>query len=436
MLELLKRHLDNSFPFLSGKKLFLAVSGGVDSIVLLHLFQQLPYEIGIGHCNFQLRGVASFEDQHFVETYAERHQIPFFCTQFDTQAFATDYKMSIQVAARTLRYHWFEEQMELHQYDYLLTAHHADDNLETFIINLSRGTGLDGLSGIPMQNENIIRPLLLFSRAEIEEYAATNALKWREDESNASDKYLRNNIRHHVVPLLKTLSTDFLASFAQTQTYLQEAKSLIDDAAVMVYQQVAREEQEAVYFDIPKLLKLPNYSAYLYQWLKDFGFTAWEDIYALVYSSSGRQVFAKDFRLIKDRDHLILSPLEALSSTAYYIDVTQLEVKIPLKLLFSTVENSDQSDANTIFVDANLLKYPLVLRKWKEGDSFYPYGMQGKRKKVSKYFKDEKMSLLDKENTWLLCSQEEILWIVGKRADERFKVNNNTTTILKIDYHS
>lgn len=434
MLEQLSKHLDITFPFLAQKRLFLAVSGGVDSMVLAHLFQQLPYDIAIGHCNFQLRGIESFEDQHFVQNYAHQQGIPFYYTQFDTQAFAEDYKLSIQVAARELRYHWFLEQIDLHHYDYVLTAHHADDNLETFIINLSRGTGIEGLVGIPDQNEHVIRPLLIFSRAEIEAYAQTHQLVWREDRSNASDKYLRNNIRHHLVPLLKSLHPDFLGSFAKTQQYLQDAKTLVDDAAVMVYQQVAREEDEAIYFDLTQLMRLPNYTAYLYQWLKDFGFTAWKDIYDLVDSASGKQILAKDFRLLKDRDHLILSPTTPSVSETYAIDREISEVKIPLKLRFTVVESICQSDANTIFVDASKLSYPLQLRKWKEGDSFFPFGMQGQRKKVSKFFKDEKMSLLEKENTWLLCSEDQIIWIIGKRADERFKIETTTPTILKIEF--
>ena len=206
MIKKLENHLSHNFHFLNGKKLLLATSGGLDSMVMAHLFHQLNYEIAIAHCNFQLRGVESFEDQNFVQEYANANTIPLFVTQFDTKAFAEDYKLSTQVAARELRYNWFYELLETEKYDYILTAHHADDNLETFLINLSRGTGLEGLTGIPEQNENIIRPLLQFSRQEIENYAKENNIKWREDSSNASDKYLRNKIRHHLVPMLKELN--------------------------------------------------------------------------------------------------------------------------------------------------------------------------------------------------------------------------------------
>ncbi len=433
MQNLFYQHLQTQFPFLENKKLLLAVSGGLDSMVLLHLLQQLPYTIAIAHCNFQLRGIESFEDQSFVQNYALQHQIPFYYTQFDTQAFANDYKLSTQVAARELRYDWFYEQLELHQFDFVLTAHHADDNLETFLINLSRGTGLDGLSGIPAQNDTVLRPLLPFSRAAIEEYAKANNLQWREDSSNASDKYLRNQIRHHLVPMLKELNPDFLKAFGMTQEYLQQAQELVSDAASMVYQQVAREEEDTIYFDLKQLLRLPNYASYLYQWLKEYGFSAWDDIYNLVDSQSGKQVFSSEYRLLKDRDFFILSPIQEPEKEIYFIEKNQDKVKIPLKLQFCKVADINKADSSAIFVDESKLAYPLVLRKWQEGDFFYPLGMKGKSKKVSKFFKDEKMALLDKENTWLLCSNEAIVWVIGMRADERFKVENITNTILKIE---
>ena len=433
MQNLFYQHLQTQFPFLENKKLLLAVSGGLDSMVLLHLLQQLPYTIAIAHCNFQLRGLESFEDQNFVQNYASEHEIPFHFTQFDTRAFAEDYKLSTQVAARELRYHWFYEQLETHQYDFIVTAHHADDNLETFLINLSRGTGLDGLCGIPAQNEAVIRPLLPFSRAAIEAYAKENHLQWREDSSNASDKYLRNQIRHHLVPMLKDLNPDFLKAFGTTQEYLQQAQDLVSDATVLVYQQVAREEGDTIYFDLKQILRLPNYASYLYQWLKEYGFTAWDDIYNLVHSQSGKQVFSAQYRLLKDRDFFILSPMQEPEKEMYFIEKNQDKVKIPLKLQFCKVPDICKAETNTIFVDKSKLVYPLVLRKWQEGDFFYPLGMNGKSKKVSKFFKDEKISLLDKENTWLLCSNEAIVWVVGMRPDERFKVEHTTNTILKIE---
>ena len=433
MVEKLKNHCNQHFPFLKQKKVLLAVSGGLDSMVLVYLFQQLHYEIGVAHCNFQLRGLESFEDQNFIQNYAKANSIPIFITQFDTQAFAQDYKLSIQVAARELRYNWFYELLEIHNFDYVLTAHHADDNLETFIINLSRGTGLDGLTGIPEQNDKVIRPLLAFSRQEIEAYAKQNAIQWREDSSNASDKYLRNKIRHDVVPILKELNTDFIASFQKTQEYLQQAQVMVEDASIMVYQQVAKEVGEEIHFDLKKLKPLPNYKSYLYQWLREFGFSAWDDVYDLVDSQSGKQIFSSHFRLLKNRDYLVLCPLDFTDSKReYFITKNQKEVKVPLNLSICKVTDISDTTIESIFVDEMKLEFPLVLRRWKEADSFQPFGMKGKSKKVSKFFKDEKLSLIEKEKTWLLCSNNQIVWIVGMRQDERFKIDETTKKILKI----
>ena len=434
MLQKFQNHLLNNFPFLNGKKLLLATSGGIDSMVMVHLFQQLNFERAIAHCNFQLRGLESFSDQNFVQDYAAANDVAVFITQFDTKAFAEDYKLSTQVAARELRYNWFYELLETEKYDYILTAHHADDNLETFLINLSRGTGLDGLTGIPEQNDKVIRPLLALSQQEIENYATINAVQWREDSSNATDKYLRNKIRHNLLPLFKELNPNFLTSFQKTQGYLQEAASMVEDATIMIYQQVARQEEDSIKFDIKQLKKVPNYKSYLYQWLNEFGFTAWEDIYDLVQSQSGKQVFSAEYRLLKDRDFLIVAPLDfEKEKREYFIEKDQKEVKIPLKLSFDKVASLSSVSNKTIFVDSNKLQYPLNLRRWEEGDQFQPFGMNGKSKKISKLFKDEKLSLLDKENTWLLCSGKSIVWVIGIRQDERFKIENTTQNILKIE---
>lgn len=426
--------LDLKFNFLQGKKLLLATSGGIDSMVLLDLFLKNNFETAIAHCNFQLRGIESFEDQKFIENFAQKNNIKAFITQFDTKAFAEDYKLSIQVAARELRYNWFYELLETENYDYILTAHHADDNLETFLINLSRGTGIEGLTGIPQQNEKIIRPLFAFSRIEIEAYADENQIEWREDSSNASDKYLRNKIRHHIVPLLKELNPEFLSAFQKTQSYLQQTHAMAEDAAIMVYQQVAQEANDEIHFNLKKLRKLPNYHFYLYQWLREFGFSAWEDIYALTDSQSGKQVFSPEFRLLKNRDFLILSPLKNEEEISeFLIDENNKDVNFPINLSFSKVDSVIETSNKTIFTDAEKLEFPLILRRWNEGDVFEPFGMYGKSKKVSKFFKDEKLSLAEKEKAWLLCSGNKIVWIVGKRADERFKVSGATKNILQIE---
>ena len=432
MLTKFQSHLNKNFPFLKEKRLLLATSGGIDSMVLVHLLHQLKYDFAVAHCNFQLRNSESDTDEFFVKSFCDEEKIEAFIQKFETKKFASDYNLSIQLAARKLRYDWFYELLEQENFDYILTAHHLDDSLETFLINLSRGTGLDGLTGIPNQNDKIIRPLLVFSRNEIETFANENAILWREDSSNASDKYLRNKLRHDIVPILKELNPSFLSSFEKTIENLKQSQSMIDDASKLVYKIVVEENENELKINLKELLKLPNYNAYLYQWLKDYGFNAWNDIYDLVHAQSGKQVFSEDFLLLKDRFYLILSPKNDINRNQIYdIDKNFSQVNIPLKFDFCNVGDISISDSNSIFVDEDQLKFPLQLRKWQEGDVFHPFGMQGS-KKVSKYFKDEKLSLIDKLNKWLLCSDNQIVWIVGMRQDERFKVTTNTTKILKI----
>lgn len=436
MITKLRIHLTEHFPFLTHKKLLLAVSGGLDSMVMAHLFSQLPFKIAIAHCNFGLREEESDADEAFVKSFSENHSIPFYHTRFDTQSFARDYKLSIQIAARELRYNWFQELLQQHGLDYLVTAHHADDNLETFLINFSRGTGPEGLTGIPEQNGSIIRPLLPFSRIEIEHYANENGIEWREDSSNASDKYLRNKLRHHVIPFLKEINPSLLESFSHTSAYLQEALSMADDASRIVYRKVVTEEANQKKININELLVLPNYKAYLHSWISPLGFTSWEDIYHLVHAQSGKQVFSAQFRLLKDRDFLLLAPISEKAQPDFFIEKEVTQVNFPLKLSFSKVDDISDAPNTVIFADEDLLHFPLVLRKWHEGDDFQPFGMKGQSKKVSKFFKDEKLSAFQKEQVWLLCSGNQIVWIVGLRQDERFKIQHTTKNILQITLHN
>jgi tRNA(Ile)-lysidine synthase len=426
-----QNHISSHFPFLQKGKVLIAVSGGLDSMVLLNLISKTNIEFAVAHCNFQLRSNESDEDEDFVKSYCQENSIQGFFQKFDAKQFAEDEKLSIQVAARKLRYEWFYELLATENFDFVSTAHHLDDQLETFLINFSRGTGLDGLGGIPSQNDKIIRPLLIFSRVEIEIFAEENMLKWREDSSNAFDKYVRNKIRHHIVPVLKELNPSFLDSFENTIQNLNQAQSLVDDASRIVYRKVVRDVNSQKIVDLNELLQLPNYQAYLYQWLKPFGFSAWQDIYDLVEAQSGKQIFSEHFRLVKDRETLIIEPKSDKIFDEYLINENQSELNFPLKLTFCNVSDITISNSKTIFVAADALKFPLKLRKWQEGDYFYPFGMNGK-KKLSKFFKDEKFSIIDKENAWLLCSENQIVWLVGKRLDDRFKVNENTQTIIKI----
>ncbi len=434
MLQKLQNHINSNLSFLKEKKLLLAISGGIDSMVLMHLCYQLQLDFAVAHCNFQLRGNESDGDEKFVKLETEKLEVPLFIQKFDTKNVADTQKLSIQLAARKLRYDWFYKLMNENGFDYILTAHHLDDSLETFLINFTRGSGLDGLLGIPEQNDKIVRPLLIFSRNEIENFAQENQIAWREDSSNSSDKYLRNKLRHDVIPILKELNPGMLSSFENTIKNLKQSQSLVDDASKTVYEKVASERENQIVFNLDLLLTYQNYQAYLFSWLSDFGFTDWVSVYDLVLAQSGKQVMSDSYVLLKNRNTLLLfSRKENSEEVIYQIDKAQKQVKVPLKLTFCNVSDISVQPTNTIFVDEEKLQFPLTLRKWNEGDVFYPFGMKGK-KKLSKFFKDEKYSLLDKSNAWLLCSNDEIVWIIGKRQDDRFKIKETTTKILQINY--
>ena len=436
MLLKFKKNILENFPSITSQKILLAASGGIDSMILADLFLKSNINFAVVHCNFKLRDASSDLDQKFVEEYCNQNNIPFFTTSFDTSAFSKDFKLSTQVAARKLRYNYFYEILEKENFDFIATAHHLDDSIETFFINLSRGTGIDGLTGIPIQNNKIIRPLLHLSRKEIENYAFENTLAWREDASNATDYYLRNKIRHHLTPILREINPSFSESFQQTLKNLKQTQSLVDDASRMVYKKVVTDELDYKKINITELKKLPNFSAYLYQWLQPLGFTAWNDIYKLVEAKTGKQIFSEKYQLLINRNFLIVAPKSKGIDFEFRIDKGISEVNVPINMLFCKVAKIYNTTNKTIFVDYEKLQFPLTLRRWKTGDIFQPLGMNGRSKKVSKFFKDEKLSIIEKENAWLLCSGYEIVWIIGLRADERFKISNITKTILQIDLTS
>lgn len=434
MFKQMQSHLKLHLPFLDKSKLLIAVSGGIDSVVLTYLCHELGLNFAMAHCNFNLRGVDSDADEVFVQKLAGDLNKECFIECFDTLVYAQDNKLSTQMAARELRYNWFNDLAEQLQFDYILTAHHADDNLETVLINLSRGTGIEGLTGIPEINENIVRPLLPFSRDDIEEYAKEKNLKWRKDKSNVSKKYLRNKLRLEVIPKLKETNPKLLQNFNKTVEHLKDSKTIIEDRIDVVSDAVINKVTDnEIHFDISQIQALNNPKGYLYELLKDYGFTQWNDVYHLLNAQSGKQVLSATHHLIKDRDCLILSQLKPDVKQSIHISENEKQVKIPCGTLFF-----DEADAlfekrtDVIFVDKELLKFPLTVRQWKEGDYFFPFGMKGK-KKLSKFFKDEKLSLFDKEKVWLLCSNYDVVWVINKRLDDRFKVTDKTKQILKIE---
>ncbi len=435
MINAVHKHMQSNLPFLMKSKLLLAVSGGLDSMVLLAIMQQLKLNIGVAHCNFSLRGEESDADEEFVKHQANSLKITCFSKRFDTEKYANTTKKSIQVAARELRYQWFQELALQHEYDFVLTAHHLDDQVETFLINFTRGTGLEGLTGINEVNGIVVRPLLPYSREELTAYAIHNAISWREDSSNSSDKYVRNRVRHQVIPILKELNPSFLNAFKQTISHLREAENVIDNTSSFYFDKIIKNIENQLIINILELKKTPNYPFYLYQWLKKYGFKAWDDIAELVEAQSGKQIFSPTHVLLKNRTELIVARIEPSNSQTYAINTIESSVNFPLKLVLCNQSNLHTSDKNTIFVDADVLQFPLTIRKWEEGDYFYPSGMQGK-KKVSKYFKDEKLSLFEKQSIWILESNSQIVWIIGHRADARFMSKNETINTIKITYNN
>ncbi|MEY8848639.1 tRNA lysidine(34) synthetase TilS [Psychroserpens sp. XS_ASV72] len=437
MLSEFKKHIDASLPFLKEGKLLIAISGGLDSVVLTHLCKSANLNIALAHCNFKLRGEESDADEDFVLQLSEDLNLEVFIEYFDTEKYASKHKLSIQMAARELRYHWFDTMLNDLDFDCLLTAHHADDNLETFLINLTRGSGLSGLTGIPEVNNAVVRPLLPFSRAQLEAYAKQNGLQWREDSSNVSDKYLRNKLRHHIIPQLKEIAPELLSNFNTTISNLKDASDIVDDGLDALSEKAISEiDGHQIKFKISEFERFNNPKAYLYEMFKGYGFTEWNDVVDLLTAQSGKQIFSDSYRLLKDREHLILTDKandeEADNAKKILIsdDVRSIETPFGV-LLFDEADSVIKSSETTVFVDKDLLDFPLHIRKWKEGDMFYPLGMKGK-KKLSKYFKDEKLSLVAKEKSRLLVSDGKIVWVIGMRADDRFKVTNYTTNILKI----
>ncbi|PQJ68583.1 tRNA lysidine(34) synthetase TilS [Polaribacter butkevichii] len=433
MLQELSNHINHNLPFLKGKKLLIAISGGIDSVVLTHLLSALKFNISLAHCNFNLRGKESDLDEAFVRELGKKLKLNTFVTQFKTKEFAEENKQSTQIAARNLRYDWFDKLIKDHQFDYLLTAHHADDHLETFLINLTRGAGLDGLTGIPEINGNIVRPLLKFSRNDILTFAKENNISWREDKSNASTKYIRNKIRHQILPVLKEINPSLLETFAKTTEHLKESQQIIEDRIKQVALEILITDNNYIKINIEKLEKLSNPKAYLYQLLKEYNFTEWNDVANLLAAQSGKQIFSKTHTLLKDRDFLFLSKKLSTSTVDQsLIEENTIEITEPIHLKLESVIEKSAENNQTIYVDKKRLDYPLKLRKWQDGDFFYPTGMTGK-KKLSKYFKDQKLSLLEKQNTWLLCNNnEDIIWVVGYRLDNRFKTTQQTKSVLKI----
>ena len=418
-------------------KILLGISGGIDSVCMFHLFRLSGFQIGIAHCNFQLRGDESDRDEQFVKNLADEFNIPFFSTCFNTAKIAESEGISIQMAARDLRYEWFEEIRNKYNYDYIAIAHNSDDVIETFLINLSRGSGIKGFTGIKSKSGNIIRPLLFASRKNIHDYINENKFEYREDSSNNSIKYSRNLIRHEIIPLFEKVNSRFRETMIENIARLKEAEKIYKNTITQNIESIKWSENQKTYISIDKLKKLDSITTYLHEILNHLGFsnTQIQDIANSLDSTSGKQFFTLTHRVIKDRTELIIEENIAPNNKNYFIDYSNEKLEYPIKLDISKIEISDDfkitKDNNIGLFDLDLIDFPLTLRKWKKGDCFIPLGMNN-LKKVSDFFIDNKLSLSEKENTWIIENGNKIIWIVGKRIDERFKITDKTKTILKI----
>jgi len=431
-----KKHITAHFPALADQKILVACSGGLDSIVLLHLLQKIGLTLGVAHCNFKLRGAHSDADLSFVETIAGNLGVPVFTTVFDTKTYAKTQGVSTQVAARELRYEWFYSTARANGYDRIATGHHADDDLETFFINLSRVTGLRGLTGIVSNTEQLIRPLLPFSRAQIMQFAKKEGLFWREDSSNSTRDYLRNKLRLDVIPAFKGVNKTVLQNFKQTQQHLKESQALLEDYITLVTKLVVSHTDAGYEIDSKQLQALPNTNTLLFELLYPYGFTDFKAIASILESEVGKKVLSKQYVLHKDRNHLVLTKKEqVVDSRVYYIDAKQQSCTIPIKLNFTKVAQVGEHEPHSLYVDAAKLTYPLKVRAWRLDDVFHPFGMKGK-KKLTKFFKDEKLSLLSKNSVWVLESGDAIVWVIGLRPDDRYKVTSATNKVLKIQWNT
>ena len=426
--------------------LLVAVSGGIDSVALVHLLHQSGFSFSIAHCNFQLRPEESERDEAFVKTLAAQYDKLLFIQKFDTEIYAAQHKLSTQEAARKLRYNWFAEIVNSQRsaadgrqsaIDLITTAHHANDNIETLLINFFRGTGISGLHGILPRQNNIIRPLLFAKREDIETYASDNHLQWVEDSSNTSDKYTRNFFRHHLLPLVKETFVNAEDNLLQNIQRFSEAGILYNQAVELHKKKLVEQKGNEVHIPVLKLQKAEPLPAIIWEIVKGFNFTSSQvaGIKNLLTAENGKYVASSSHRVIRNRAWLIIAPLQ--TEEARHILIEENDGKVvyeegTIVLYKLTTDNYQLStDKNIATLDAKHIQYPLLLRRWKPGDYFYPLGMT-KKKKLSKFFIDSKLSKTAKEKVWVVEMNKKIIWVIGYRIDDRFKITGNTKEIMMI----
>ncbi|MBE9467260.1 MAG: tRNA lysidine(34) synthetase TilS [Bacteroidetes bacterium] len=440
MFNKFNKYIENEKLFNKNDKILLTVSGGIDSVVMLNLFIKSELSFGIAHCNFNLRSSESDLDEKLVKQLAKKNNVEIHTVSFKTEEYAKSNGISIEMAARDLRYEWFEKIRRNFGYSYIATAHHKNDVIETFILNISRGTGIKGLCSIQTKMNKIIRPLLFASRPDIDKYCIKNNLQYREDASNASLKYKRNIIRHKILPELKNLNPNINNTIIDDIAIFNDVEKIYRSSVEEKKLKVLSKEDEKILINIKKLKKLNPLKTYLFEFLKPYNFQSQNvaDIIKSLDNISGKQFYSSSHYLIKDRDFLIISKIISNDDEKNFsLDKETTNIDLPIALKVEITDNEVNTDLSELknekfaFLDYDLLKFPLHIRKWVTGDYFYPIGMK-KRKKLSDFFIDNKFSIIDKKNTWLLCSGKDIVWIIGKRIDNRFKMTNKTQKLFII----
>jgi len=419
----------------AGAKVIVGTSGGADSVALLHILKQLGFQCIVAHCNFHLRGEESYRDERFVQELASKLDLDFRKIDFDTTRYAQSNKVSIEMAARNLRYRWFEELRVEMAAEAIAVAHHADDNVETLLMNLTRGTGLAGMTGIPVRNGVIIRPLLCCTREEIINVLKINDLNFVTDSSNAENEYIRNRFRNEIIPIFETINPAFRQTIKDTIARFEEIEDIYKEHIALEISRLSSIEAEKTSIDTT-LLKSKKYAkTILYELLSPCGFhnDSISKVLKSVENEPGAIFYSATHQLLIDRDKLVLTKKQELDLQIYTIDNAEIEIFEPIHLKISRqkIDGQINKSANYATFDASKMHFPLVLRRWKQGDSFVPFGMKT-NKKVSDFFIDKKINRFEKEKIWLLISQNEIAWIVGHRIDSRFSVDNNTTETIEI----
>jgi tRNA(Ile)-lysidine synthase len=420
-----------------GHKMLLAVSGGIDSMVMAHLFLKSGYATGIAHCNFSLRGDESDKDEIMVQKYAEEHNIPFYTIRFLTKAFADNNGVSIQMAARELRYKWFEEIRIKNGYDSIAVAHNLNDNIETILLNLVRGTGLTGMTGMKPSNEAVIRPLLFATRNDITRYCRKHHIVFREDKSNSDTKYTRNKIRHLVIPVLKEINPSIEATLTETATRFAGISEIVSDYISALSNTVSIKTVEQITFNVRLLKAHLKNSTTMFELFKQFGINSAQvvDLIRVIKGKTGGVIFTHSYRILKNREEIIVSKKSETDKEFYEVKNISGLRKIPgiIKAGYISINQDFRIpvDLSTACIDSEKISFPLIIRKWKAGDSFYPLGMKQK-KKLSDYFIDNKFSGIDKERVSVLESDGKIVWIIGYRIDDRFKITKSTTKAMLI----